>query len=139
MPMYNLIEYSDNYSKPSGSLSQSCKDIPAVDNNNTIVNFTENNLNDSFNLKAKMTDQTGDDGRRNVEIMVPLRYLSIFWRSLEMPLINNETDLILTWFTNCVIVSTNAANQNATFEITDTKLYVPVVTLSTQDNFKLLQ
>ena len=139
MPMYKLIEYSDNYSKTSGSLSQSCKDIPAVDNNNTIVNFTENNLNDSFNLKAKMTGQTGDDGRRNVEIMVPLRYLSIFWRSLEMPLINNETDLILTWFTNCVIVSTNAANQNATFEITDTKLYVPVVTLSTQDNFKLLQ
>ena len=51
MPMYNLIEYSDNYSKTSGSLWQYCKDIPAVDNNNAIVNFTDNNLTDSFHLK----------------------------------------------------------------------------------------
>ena len=56
-----------------------------------------------------------------------------------MSLINCEIILILTWSTNCVIVSPNVANQNATFEITDTKLYVPVVTLSTQDNSKLLQ
>ena len=56
-----------------------------------------------------------------------------------MPLINCEFNLILTWSTNCVIVSTNVANQNATFAITDTKSYVPVVTLSTQDNAKLLQ
>ena len=71
--------------------------------------------------------------------MVPLKYLSNFWRALEMPLINCETNLILTWSANCVIVSINVANQNATFAITDTKLYVPVVTLSTQDNAKLLQ
>ena len=56
-----------------------------------------------------------------------------------MPLINCEINLILTWSTNCVFVSTSVTKQNATFEITDTKLYVPVVTLSTQDNFKLLQ
>ena len=56
-----------------------------------------------------------------------------------MPLINCEVNLILTWSANCVIISTNVANQNATFAITDTKLYVPVVTLSTQDNAKLLQ
>ena len=55
MNMYNLIEYSDNYSKTSGSLWQYCKDIPAVDNNNAIVNFTENNLTDSFNFKVKIT------------------------------------------------------------------------------------
>ena len=55
-----------------------------------------------------------------------------------MPLINCEINLILTWSTNCVIVSTNIENQNATFAITDTKLYVPVVTLSTQENVKLL-
>ena len=48
MPMYNLIEYSDNYSKTSGSLRQYCKDILAVDNNNAAVNFAENNLTDSF-------------------------------------------------------------------------------------------
>ena len=53
MPMYILIEYSDNYSKTSGSLWQYCKDILAVDNNNAIVNFAENNLTDSFNFKVK--------------------------------------------------------------------------------------
>ena len=71
--------------------------------------------------------------------MVQVKYLSNFWRTLETPLINYEINLILTWSTNCVIVSTNVANQNTTFKITDTKLYVPVVTLSTQDNYKLLQ
>ena len=139
MPMYNLIEYSDNYSKTSGSLWQYCKDIPAVDNNNNaIVNFVENNPTDSFNFRVKMTGQTGDDGTKNVEIMVPLKYLSNFWRTLEMPLINCEINLILKWSANCVFVSTNVANQNATFSI-DAKLHVPVVTLSTQDNAKLLQ
>ena len=76
-----------------------------------------------------MTGQTGDDGTKNVEIMVPLKCLSNFWRTLEMPLINCEIGLILTWSANCAIVSTNVANQNAIFATTDTKLYVPVVTL----------
>ena len=71
--------------------------------------------------------------------MVSLAYLTVFWRSLELPLISCEVNLILTWYTNCVIVASNVANQNATFAITDTKLYVPVVTLSIQDNAKLLQ
>ena len=71
--------------------------------------------------------------------MVPLKYLSNFWRTLEMPLINCEINLILTWSSTCVLVSTNVQNQNATFEITDTKLYVSVVTLSTQENPKFLQ
>ena len=71
--------------------------------------------------------------------MVPIKYLSNFWRTLEMPLINCEVNLILTWSENCVIVPTNVANQNATFSITHTKLYVPVITLSQQDNAKLLQ
>ena len=101
MAMYNLIEYSDNYSKTSGSLWTYCKDIPAVDNNNANVNFAENNLTDSFYLKVIMTSQTGNDGTKNIEIMVPLKYLSNFWRSLEMPLINSEINLILTWSTNC--------------------------------------
>ena len=139
MPIYNLIEYSYNYSKRSGNLWQNCQDIPAVDNNNVIVDFIENNLTDSFNFKVKTTDQIGDNGTKNVEIMMFLSYLSVFWRSLELPLINYEVNLILTWSANFVIVSTNATNQNATFAITDTKLYVPVVTLSTQDNAKLLQ
>ena len=70
--------------------------------------------------------------------MVPLKYLSNFWRTLEMPLINCEIELILDWSTNCVIISTNNANQFPTFTITETNLYVPVLTLSTQDNSKLL-
>ena len=73
--------------------------------------------------------------------MVPLKYLSNFWRTLKMPLINcevNQVNLILTWSANRVIVYTDVANQGATFSITETKLNVPVVTLSTQDNAKLL-
>ena len=139
MPMYNLIEYSDNYSKTSGSLWQYTKDIPAVDSNNAIANFTNNNLTDSFNFKVKMTGQTGNNGTKNIEIMAPLKYLSNFWRTLEMALINCQITLLLTWSASCVIVSNDIANQNATFAITDTKLYVPVVTLSQQGNEKLLE
>ena len=72
-------------------------------------------------------------------MMVLLKCLSNFCRTLDMPLIYCEINLILTWSANCVIVSTNVANQNATFKITDAKLYVPVVTLLTKDNSKLLQ
>ena len=85
MSMYNLIEYSDNYSRTSGSLWQYCKDIPVVDNNNAIVNFAEYNLTDSFNFKAKMTGQTGDDGTNNVEInglTISNILESNFWRTL---------------------------------------------------------
>ena len=74
----------------------------------------------------------------NVEIMVPLKYLSNFWRTLEMPLFNCEVNLILTWSANSVIIYTDVANQIPTFIITETKLYIPVVSLSTQDNTKLL-
>ena len=70
--------------------------------------------------------------------MVPLKYLNNFWRTLEISLINWEVNLILTWSARCVIVSTEVANQNATFTTMETKLYVTVVTLSTQDNAKLL-
>ena len=68
--------------------------------------------------------------------MVPLKYLNNFWRTLEMPLVNCEVNLILTWSSTCVITNSNGAG---TFTITDTKLYVPVVTLSTQENTKCLQ
>ena len=102
MPMYNLIEYSHNYSKTSASLWQYCKDIPVVDDDGDIVDFIGANATDSFNLKTKTTGQTADNnnsnipGRKDVEIMVPLKYLSNFWRTLEMPLINCKVELILT-------------------------------------------
>ena len=139
IPMYNLIEYSDNYAKTTGSLWQYCKDIPARDANNIIEEFTGGNTTDSFNFKAKITGQTGNNGTKDVEIMVPLKYLSNFWRTLEVPLINCQVNLILTWSSTCILIATNIPNQNATFEITDTKLYVPAVTLSTQENTKFLE
>ena len=137
--MYNLIEYIANYAKTTGSLWQYCKDIPAQNNNNEITEFTAGNATDSFNFKAKITGQTGNDGKKDVEIIVPLKYLSNFWKTLEMPLINCEVNLILTWSSTCVLIATNILNQNATFAITDAKLYVPVVTLSTQENTKFPQ
>ena len=98
MPMCNLIEYSDNYSKTSGILWQYYKDIPAVNNDGNIVDFNGANATDSFNFKTKITGQTNDEGELNdVEIMVPLKYLINFWRTLEIPLINCEIELILDW------------------------------------------
>ena len=127
MPMYNLIEYSDNYVKTSGSLWQYYRDEP----NNVLAN------SESFKFKVKITGKTpADDNEKDVEIMVPLKYLSNFCRTLEMPLINCEFNLILTWSSTCVI--TNSAGAG-TFEISETKLYVPAVTLSTKENANLLQ
>ena len=124
--MYNLIEYSDNYSKTSGSLWQYYKD-----------GLNDNIQSESFKSKIKITGETLAAGNtKDVEIIVPLKYLSNFWRTLEMPLINCEVNLILTWSRDCVI--TNSTGE-AKFAITETKLDVPVVTLSTQDNAKLLQ
>ena len=143
--MYNLIEYGDNYSKRSGSFWKYWKEIPAVDNDNHVIDFNGGNATDSFSFKTKITGQTAADnnngnitGRVNAEIMVPLKYLSNFWRALEMPLISCEIELILHWSANCVIIYTDVANQVPTFTITETNLFVPVATLSTQDNSKLL-
>ena len=127
MPLYNLLGYSDNYAKTFGGLWQYYRDEP------------NDNLEDSesFKSKIKITGKTpNDDNEKDVEIMVPLKYLSNFWRTLEMPLINCEVNLILTWSSTCVITNSTDAG---TFAITDTKCYVPVITLSTQDNSKLLQ
>ena len=96
MPMYNLIEYSDNSSTTSGSLWQYYKDDP----NDNLANSK------SFKYKVKIMRKTPQDGNtKDVEILVPLKYLSNFWRTLEMSLINCEVELILTWSKNCVISS----------------------------------
>ena len=126
--MYNLIECSDNYSKTSGSLWQHYKDEP-----NDIL--TDNSK--SFKSKVKITGSTPAGGNtKDVEIIVLLKYLSNFWRTLEMPLINCEVSLFLTLSSTCVITS---STDEGSFTITDTKTFVPVVTLSTLDNAKLLQ
>ena len=96
MPMYNLIEYSDNYSKTSGSLWQYFRDEP---NDNPADS-------ESFKSKIKIAGKTPNNANeKDVEIMIPLKYLSNFWRNLEMPLINCEVNLILTWSSACVITN----------------------------------
>ena len=112
MPMYSLIEYSDNYSKTSGSLWQYYKDGPNE-------NRTQS---ESFKSKTKITGKTP---AKDVEIIVPLKYLKNFWRTLEMRLINCELN-------GPKIVITNSTGERK-FKITDTKPYFPVVTLSTQE------
>ena len=137
IPMYNLIGYSDNYSKTSGSLWQYYKEIPALDDNGAIVNFDGTNDTDSFKFKSNTIGKSNNNGIINVEIMVPLKYLSNFWRTREVLLIHCEVELISIWSENCVIIYTDVNNQVPTFTITETNLYVPIVTLSTQDNAKL--
>ena len=95
MSMYNLIEYSDNYLKISASLWQYYKDDP----NDGLANSK------SFKSKVKITGKTPKNGNtEDVVIIVPLKYLSNFWRTLDMPLINCEVNLILTWSKDCVII-----------------------------------
>ena len=130
MPMYNLIEYSDNYSDTSGSLWQFKRD--EIINNADVTN--DDNA-PSFKHKASLIGNTEANGTKNgVKIVVPLKYLSNFWRSLEIPLINCKVELSLRWYENYIL--SNVAG-NSTFTITDAKLYVPVVTLKSEDNTKL--
>ena len=107
------------------------KDEPAI-NAGYIIGFNAANGTNLFKIKAKITGETCNDGTKYVEIMVPLNYLSNFWRTHEIPLINCGISLDLNWSKECIIVVTAVKNQGATFSITDTKLDVPFVTLSTQ-------
>ena len=107
MPMYNLIEYSGNYQDSSATLYQYKRDEQPVNNNGDIIDLTAGN-SDSFKYKIKLLgniDQVNPDaarvGRLNVKIFVPLKYLSNFFRSLEMPLINCKIKLNLTWKNEC--------------------------------------
>ena len=128
MPMYNLIEYSDNYSDTSGSLLQFKGDEIEGDVDLTVDNHIPNN---SSSFKYKSSSITN---RNCVKIVVPLKYFSNFWGSLEMLLINCKVELSLKWYGNCILSSAGTA---ATFSITDTKLYVPVVTFKIENNAKL--
>ena len=156
MPVYNLLEYSKNYKKTTGSLWNYYRDEP---NSGTYANnITLSILNsESFDYKANFMENGVSNNNltnMNVKIVVPLKYLINFWRSLNIPLINCEVELILIWFKNCVLIGklTRDSNYNvnpivretnnpedATFQITDTKLYIPVVTLSKENDIKLLE
>ena len=156
MPMYNLLEYSKNYKKTTGTLWNYYSDEPGstIGDNN----ITHSILNsESFDYKANFMENgvTHDNLTKNdVKLVVLLKRLSNFWRHLDIPLINCEVELMLTWFRNCVLIdkSTREANygansvvyeidnpENATFKITDVNLLVPVVSLSKENDIQLLE
>ena len=154
MLMYNLIEYSDNYQDSSASLYHFKRDEPPS-NNNTFGNaavgafnsdsfkyrfnlvgtrvLADNNINLTNTVAQAAVDGVIAASRKvdNVKIVVPLKYLSNFFKSLEMPLINCKIHLELEWSKDCVLSNVAGAS---TFIIRDTKLYVPVVTLSKENN-----
>ena len=138
MSMYNLIEYGDNYSDTSGSLWQFRRNESPVTNAGNLDNVPVDNLT-YFKYKSSFIEESAAiDGNRvfkNVKIAVPLKYFSNFWRSLETPLINCKIHLELNWSRDCVM-STIA---DTTFKVTNTKLYVPIVTLSSKYNVKLVK
>ena len=159
--MYNLLKYSKNYSKTSGSLWNYCSDEPnnpPADNYNAylITNSASFKYKSSFVEKTPNNDNNDNNVIQDVEIVVPLNHLSNFWRTLDMRLINCEVSLTLTWSKNCVLTDLTtpaavpaqrdnparpaiAAPTNTTFKIKDTKLYVPVVTLTAENDNKLLE
>ena len=137
MPMYNLLEYSDNHSDTSGRLWQFKKDGQPIGNNEGFNNLTANNSL-SFKYKANLIDDTVADGanrkKEDTKIAVPLKYLCNFWRSLEMSLINCKVEFSLGWYEEYILSTSGIAGA---FTITDAKLYVPIVTLKTESNTKL--
>ena len=131
MPMYNLIEYSDNYQDSSATLYQYKRDGPPEPN--AIADLTVD-YSSSFKYKISLLGNpvvAGNIARRSVKVVVPLKYLNNFFRSLEMPLTNCKIKLNLIWTKECVLSTDNV---NAVFIINDTKMYVSVVTLSKEYN-----
>ena len=131
MPMYNLVEYSDNYQDSPATIYQYKRDEPPEAN---AINDLAIDTSSSFKYKISLLgnpDVNGGLAKTSVKVVVPLKYLSNFFRSLEMPLINCKIKLNSTWKKECVL--SNQAGV-AVFIINDTKLYVPVVTLSKEDN-----
>ena len=165
MPMYSLLEYSKNYRKIIGSLYNYYRD--ELTNDNIPANKVFDNVrvvdSNTFKYKNKIIGNTynvdagaaGYDANKNgtqtIELAIPLKYLGNFWRALKMTLISCEVSLELKWNKNCVITSLerraidendppnrDSAPTGATLAINDCKLYIPVVTLSKDDEIKLL-
>ena len=145
MPMYNLLEYSKNYRKTTGSLWNYYRDEPSnsLSSNSESFKYTTSITVNAYNLGVGDTGYDADKvGKNETEVVIPLKHLSNFWRTLNIPLINCELELILTWSKNCVLTDMTPANNLQTeleFQIIDTKLYVPVVTLSKENDKNLLE
>ena len=151
MPLYNLLEYSKSYKKTTGSLWNYYRDEPSnpLSSNSESFKYKTSITGNTYNIGAD--EERYDEnkvGKNETEAVIPLKHLSNVWRSLNIPLINCEVELILTWSKNCVLadMTANALASPAivpatklNFEITGTKLYVPVVTLSKENDIKLLQ
>ena len=149
MPIYNLIEYSSNYSKTTGSLWFYCEH----EGTDFTADIANNENFKSFEYKAKLLEHTVAQLSPNAAhrilkkatMAAPLKYLSNFWRLLEMPLINCKVELKPKWTKYCVLsaagnendVNDNTNGNNIIFTIKDTKLYVPVVSLLARDNPKI--
>ena len=130
MFIYNLIEYSDAYWKISGGIQQCYRDEPGLNaNKNATDSPADNNNSNSLNLKQQITEQTGNGGTKDVEILVPLKYPSNFWRTHEIPLISCEISLQMTCSKKSILVTGTATNQVPKCRITNTKLYVPMFLL----------
>ena len=117
MPMYNLTEYSDNYQDSSATLYQYKRDKPPEDD--AVADLTADNSS-SFKYRVILLGNpvaANNIARINVKVVVPLKYLSNFFRSLEMPLINCKIKLNLTWKKECVLSTDDG---NAVFIINDT-------------------
>ena len=145
MPMYNLLEYSKNYRKTIGSLYNYYRD--ELNNDANLANFANNNLVSSEAGNARVPNNNYEaerSGKKNVELAIPLKYLGNFWKALNITLISCE----VKWNKNCVITiqrigenldgGITAAPTGATLAINDCKLYILVVTLSKDDEIKLL-
>ena len=142
MPMYNLLEYSKNYRKTTGSLWNYYRDEPSdpLSSNSESFKYKTSITGNTYNIgDGEEGYDANKVGKNETEVVIPLKHLSNFWRSLNIPLINCEVELILTWSKNCVLADMTAnavanpasvATTELTFEITDTKLHVPVVNLS---------
>ena len=155
MPMYNFLECSKSYKKTTVSLWNYYRDEPIdpLSSNSESFKYKASITGNTCNIGAGEAAYDADTvGKIETEVAIPLKHLSNFWRSLNIPLINCEVELILTWSKNCVLVDMterDAGNNNdppvfvapteLEFKITDTKLYVPVVTLSKENDLKLLE
>ena len=142
MSMYNLLEYSKNYRKTIGSLWNyyRAEASDPLSSNPQSFKYKTSITGNTLNVGADEADYDANKvGKNKTEVVIPLNYLSNIWRSLNIPLINCEVELIFTWSKNCILVVMTAdtiadpaivAPTEIKIEIRDTKLYVPVVTLS---------